>query len=38
MAELAVAVLAAGRGRRFGGGKLEAECAGKPLEIGRAHV
>ncbi|KRA82721.1 NTP transferase domain-containing protein [Altererythrobacter sp. Root672] len=31
MAEPLVAVLAAGRGRRFGGGKLEAECAGKPL-------
>jgi len=27
----AVAVLAAGRGTRFGGGKLEAMCAGKPL-------
>lgn len=26
-----VAVLAAGRGARFGGGKLEAVCAGKPL-------
>ena len=26
-----VAVLAAGRGIRFGGGKLEAICAGKPL-------
>jgi CTP:molybdopterin cytidylyltransferase MocA len=26
-----VAVLAAGRGTRFGGGKLEAPCAGKPL-------
>ena len=26
-----VAVLAAGRGSRFGGGKLEANCAGKPL-------
>ena len=26
-----VAVLAAGRGTRFGGGKLEALCAGKPL-------
>lgn len=26
-----VAVLAAGRGSRFGGGKLEAACAGKPL-------
>jgi xanthine dehydrogenase accessory factor len=26
-----VAVLAAGRGTRFGGGKLEAICAGKPL-------
>jgi molybdenum cofactor cytidylyltransferase len=31
MAEPAVAVLAAGRGMRFGGGKLEAICAGKPL-------
>ena len=32
MAEtLLVAVLAAGRGTRFGGGKLEAPCAGKPL-------
>src|SRR5262245_9788344 len=31
MAELRVAVLAAGRGERFGGGKLEAMCAGKPL-------
>lgn len=26
-----VALLAAGRGTRFGGGKLEADCAGKPL-------
>lgn len=26
-----VAVLAAGRGERFGGGKLDALCAGKPL-------
>ncbi|MCB2065338.1 MAG: nucleotidyltransferase family protein [Erythrobacter sp.] len=26
-----VAVLAAGRARRFGGGKLDAPCAGKPL-------
>jgi len=26
-----VAVLAAGRGIRFGGGKIEATCAGKPL-------
>lgn len=26
-----VAVLAAGLGRRFGGGKLEAACAGRPL-------
>ncbi|MEO6042001.1 MAG: NTP transferase domain-containing protein [Croceibacterium sp.] len=31
MAEPLVAVLAAGRGERFGGGKLEALCAGKPL-------
>lgn len=33
MAEAAplVAVLAAGLGRRFGGGKLDADCAGKPL-------
>lgn len=31
MARLAVAVLAAGRATRFGGGKLEADCAGKPL-------
>jgi CTP:molybdopterin cytidylyltransferase MocA len=31
MAEPAVAVLAAGRARRFGGGKLEVPCAGKPL-------
>jgi CTP:molybdopterin cytidylyltransferase MocA len=31
MAEPLVAVLAAGRGERFGGGKLEAGCAGKPL-------
>jgi len=31
MAEIAVAVLAAGLGRRFGGNKLEALCAGKPL-------
>ena len=31
MAELAVAVLAAGLGTRFGGNKLEAICAGKPL-------
>jgi len=31
MAEPLVAVLAAGRGTRFGGGKLEAVCAGKPL-------
>jgi molybdenum cofactor cytidylyltransferase len=31
MADLHVAVLAAGRGARFGGGKLEAPCAGKPL-------
>jgi molybdenum cofactor cytidylyltransferase len=31
MAEPFVAVLAAGRGTRFGGGKLEAMCAGKPL-------
>ena len=31
MAKPHVAVLAAGRGTRFGGGKLEAICAGKPL-------
>jgi CTP:molybdopterin cytidylyltransferase MocA len=31
MAEPRVAVLAAGRGERFGGGKLDAICAGKPL-------
>lgn len=31
MAELHVAVLAAGRGTRFGGGKLDAPCAGKRL-------
>lgn len=31
MAKPLVAVLAAGRGRRFGGSKLEAACAGKPL-------
>lgn len=31
MAEPHVAVLAAGRATRFGGGKLEALCAGKPL-------
>lgn len=31
MPEPAVAVLAAGRGTRFGGNKLEAPCAGKPL-------
>jgi CTP:molybdopterin cytidylyltransferase MocA len=28
---LAIALLAAGGARRFGGGKLDAECAGKPL-------
>ncbi|MXO58277.1 NTP transferase domain-containing protein [Altererythrobacter salegens] len=28
---LAIAVLAAGSARRFGGGKLDAECEGKPL-------
>lgn len=31
MAEPVVAVLAAGRGSRFGGGKLDAGCAGKKL-------
>ncbi|GAA5053150.1 hypothetical protein GCM10023208_14770 [Erythrobacter westpacificensis] len=32
MAEMPlVAVLAAGQARRFGGGKLDADCAGKPL-------
>ncbi len=31
MADPAVAVLAAGRGIRFGGHKLETPCAGKPL-------
>ena len=31
MGKPAVAVLAAGRGTRFGGGKLEVPCAGKPL-------
>jgi molybdenum cofactor cytidylyltransferase len=31
MAKPLVAVLAAGRARRFGGRKLEVECAGKPL-------
>jgi CTP:molybdopterin cytidylyltransferase MocA len=31
MAKPLVAVLAAGRGERFGGGKLAADCAGKPL-------
>jgi molybdenum cofactor cytidylyltransferase len=31
MAEPHVAVLAAGLGTRFGGGKLETPCAGKPL-------
>jgi CTP:molybdopterin cytidylyltransferase MocA len=31
MASPAVAVLAAGRGTRFGGNKLESPCAGKPL-------
>jgi len=31
MVDPAVAVLAAGRGTRFGGGKLETPCAGKPL-------
>ncbi len=28
---LVVAILAAGSARRFGGGKLDADCAGKPL-------
>ena len=28
---LAVAILAAGSARRFGGGKLDTDCAGKPL-------
>jgi molybdenum cofactor cytidylyltransferase len=28
---LAVAILAAGSARRFGGGKLDADCAGRPL-------
>ena len=28
---LAVAILAAGSARRFGGGKLDADCGGKPL-------
>lgn len=28
---LAVAILAAGSARRFGGGKLDVDCAGKPL-------
>ena len=28
---LAIALLAAGGARRFGGGKLDADCAGKPL-------
>lgn len=31
MAEICVAVLAAGLGTRFGGGKLDVSCAGKPL-------
>ena len=31
MAEPYVALLAAGRGTRFGGNKLETACAGKPL-------
>lgn len=31
MSGLAIAILAAGRARRFGGGKLDAELAGKPL-------
>ena len=29
--DLAIAVLAAGSARRFGGGKLDVDCAGKPL-------
>ena len=28
---LAIALLAAGGATRFGGGKLDAQCAGKPL-------
>lgn len=30
-ARIAIAVLAAGRATRFGGGKLDASCAGRPL-------
>ena len=30
-AGLAIAVLAAGSARRFGGGKLDVDCASKPL-------
>jgi CTP:molybdopterin cytidylyltransferase MocA len=31
MSGLAIAILAAGAATRFGGGKLDADCAGKPL-------
>lgn len=33
IAETAIALLAAGRASRFGGGKLDAPCAGKPLGL-----